>query len=99
MLIAPGGSLGGARPKASIIDNKKQLWIAKFPSRYDTCNVGAWEMLANILANKSGIITASAQLKKLFFGKAFQFFSPHFCFSWQRFLLNELTHFRKNTYH
>ena len=43
MLIAPGGSLGGARPKASVRDEKGRLWIAKFPSRSDENDVGAWE--------------------------------------------------------
>ena len=42
MLIAPGGSLGGARPKASVIDIKQHLWIAKFPSAHDENDVGAW---------------------------------------------------------
>lgn len=77
MLIAPGGSLGGARPKASIIDSKKHLWIAKFPSRNDWYDIGAWEMLVNQLANRSGIITAKAQIKQLA--------SPHHTFLSQRF--------------
>jgi serine/threonine-protein kinase HipA len=36
--MAPGSSLGGARPKANILDNDKSLWIAKFPSKTDTVN-------------------------------------------------------------
>lgn len=51
MLIAPGGSLGGARPKASVADDKGHLWIAKFPSVRDEHDVGAWEMLVNALAS------------------------------------------------
>ncbi len=35
MLMSPGSSLGGARPKASVVDENNQLWIAKFPSRHD----------------------------------------------------------------
>jgi serine/threonine-protein kinase HipA len=50
MLMAPGSSLGGARPKASVIDSKGQLWIAKFPSKGDNRNIGAWEMVAHELA-------------------------------------------------
>jgi serine/threonine-protein kinase HipA len=45
MLIDPGSSLGGARPKASVIDDKGHLWIAKFPSSRDDKNAGAWEMV------------------------------------------------------
>jgi serine/threonine-protein kinase HipA len=54
-LIAPGSSLGGARPKASVRDERGALCIAKFPSRQDTRDVGAWELVANSLARKSGI--------------------------------------------
>ena len=42
VLIDPGSSLGGARPKASVIDEKGYLWIAKFPSTRDEKNIGAW---------------------------------------------------------
>jgi len=65
MLIAPGGSLGGARPKASVIDKKRHPWIAKFPSQNDSYDVGAWEMLVNNLAQRAGIIVARSQIKKL----------------------------------
>jgi serine/threonine-protein kinase HipA len=50
MLIAPGGSLGGARPKASVVDPDGRLWIAKFPSVRDEYNVGAWELVVHSLA-------------------------------------------------
>ena len=46
ILIAPGSSLGGARPKANILDTDKSLWIAKFPSKSDTIDKAAWEYLA-----------------------------------------------------
>jgi len=46
MLLAPGRSLGGARPKASVRDKKNGLWIAKFPSTEDDHDVGAWEGVA-----------------------------------------------------
>lgn len=64
LLIAPGSSLGGARPKASVQDTTGALWIAKFPSKNDIINIGAWEMLANDLARKSGIKTAHAMVQK-----------------------------------
>jgi serine/threonine-protein kinase HipA len=55
MLMAPGASLGGARPKASIIDSKNNLWIAKFPSGNDPVDIGGWEMVANVLAKEGGL--------------------------------------------
>ncbi|MEI8245485.1 MAG: HipA domain-containing protein [Lentisphaerota bacterium] len=55
MLLAPGSSLGGARPKANVMDNDGNLWIAKFPSRDDAVNTGAWEMVAHELARQSGL--------------------------------------------
>jgi serine/threonine-protein kinase HipA len=48
ILIAPGSSLGGARPKANILDESGHLWIAKFPSGYDTKDMGAWEFYAEL---------------------------------------------------
>lgn len=55
MLIAPGGSLGGARPKASVVDPNNQLWIAKFPSVRDDHDMGGWEMLVHTLAKSCGL--------------------------------------------
>lgn len=60
-LIAPGSSLGGARPKASVRDEHGALCIAKFPSRQDTRDVGAWELVANALALKAGINVSDAR--------------------------------------
>jgi serine/threonine-protein kinase HipA len=60
-LIAPGSSLGGARPKASVRDERRALCIAKFPSRQDTRDVGAWELVAHSLARQSGIDVPSAR--------------------------------------
>lgn len=54
-LYAPGSSLGGARPKASVRDEDGALCIAKFPSRQDTRDIGAWELVAHRLAAKAGI--------------------------------------------
>lgn len=62
MLIAPGGSLGGARPKASVRDERGQLWIAKFPSRNDADDIGAWEYVVHDLAQRAGVVVPDAQL-------------------------------------
>jgi len=64
MLIAPGSSLGGARPKASVVDKQHHLWIAKFPSRNDDKDVAAWEMVVKELAIKAGINIAEGRLQK-----------------------------------
>ena len=64
MLINPGGSLGGARPKASVIDENKQLWIAKFPSGNDEHDMGAWEMVVYKLAKLAKITLADARIEK-----------------------------------
>jgi serine/threonine-protein kinase HipA len=61
-LLAPGSSLGGARPKASVRDEGGNLCIAKFPSRADTRNMAAWEMLAHRLAARAGICVPEARL-------------------------------------
>ncbi|WP_245562156.1 type II toxin-antitoxin system HipA family toxin [Niabella aurantiaca] len=64
MLIAPGSSLGGARPKASVVDAVNNLWIAKFPSKNDEKDVAAWEMTANQLAINAGLNIAEGKLQK-----------------------------------
>lgn len=64
MLISPGSSLGGARPKASVIDEHNQLWIAKFPSRYDDYDMALWEYLAYRLAIQSGIEMSFCSVEK-----------------------------------
>jgi serine/threonine-protein kinase HipA len=64
MLIAPGSSLGGARPKASVLDKNGQIWIAKFPSAKDDYDVGAWEYIANQLAQTVGLNSTEVQLQK-----------------------------------
>lgn len=64
MLIAPGGSLGGARPKAGVIDESGRLWIAKFPSTRDDVDIGAWEAVVHDLAESSGITVPEAQLHR-----------------------------------
>ncbi|MFL9863086.1 HipA domain-containing protein [Paraburkholderia fungorum] len=68
MLIAPGGSLGGARPKASVVDPAGHLWIAKFPSVRDDYDVGAWEMVVYALAKACGLDVPDALVRR--FGSA-----------------------------
>lgn len=63
-LIKPGSSLGGARPKATVVDTKNQLWIAKFPSKNDENDTGAWEMVAHDLAALCGLNVPEARLEK-----------------------------------
>lgn len=65
MLMAPGSSLGGARPKANILDTDGHPWIAKFPSKNDTINKGAWEYLTYRLAINAGIVRLFWGLLKL----------------------------------
>ena len=61
-LLAPGSSLGGARPKASVRAPDGSLWIAKFPSKHDEWNSGAWEMVVHDLAIKCGLNVPEAKL-------------------------------------
>jgi serine/threonine-protein kinase HipA len=77
MLISPGSSLGGARPKASIMDEQNNLWIAKFPSRFDDTDVGAWEMIAYQIALEAGITMSEC--------KALRFNSENSTFLTKRF--------------
>jgi serine/threonine-protein kinase HipA len=64
-LFAPGSSLGGARPKASVRDEAGTLCMAKFPSRNDTRDMGGWELVAHSLARKAGIIVPDAKPLRL----------------------------------
>ena len=63
MLVNPGSSLGGARPKASVLDKANNLWIAKFPGKADTKDIGGWEMVANELARSAGINVAQSMVR------------------------------------
>lgn len=65
ILMAPGSSLGGARPKANIVDENKNLWIAKFPSKNDTTDKAAWEFLTYQLALKAKIQMTECKLEKI----------------------------------
>ena len=62
-LIRPGSSLGGARPKATIVDTQGQLWIAKFPSKNDENNTGAWEKVVHDLARMCGLNVPESKLE------------------------------------
>ena len=62
LLVAPGSSLGGARPKASFRADDGSLWLAKFPSATDRWNVGAWERVLNTLAGLAGITVPESTL-------------------------------------
>ncbi len=64
MIVAPGSSLGGARPKANVIDENGSLWIAKFPGRYDYKDVGAWEAVLAEMASRCGIIVSGFTARK-----------------------------------
>ncbi len=77
ILMAPGSSLGGARPKANILDEEKSLWIAKFPSKNDTMDKAAWEFLAYQLAIDAGIEMAPCRLEKIA-GRYHTFFTKRF---------------------
>jgi serine/threonine-protein kinase HipA len=65
LLVAPGSSLGGARPKANFRGDDGRLWIAKFPSRNDSWDVGAWEFLLNRLAREARISVPESGLLEL----------------------------------
>lgn len=77
MLVAPGSSLGGARPKASITDKNGSLWIAKFPSKNDESDIGAWEMITYEMAIEAGISMAESRVDK-FSSKQHTFLTKRF---------------------
>ncbi|OGB30293.1 MAG: HipA domain protein [Burkholderiales bacterium RIFCSPLOWO2_12_FULL_61_40] len=65
VLVAPGASLGGARPKANFAEADGSLWIGKFPARDDDRDIGAWEYVVHQLAGKAGVDVPPARLVKL----------------------------------
>jgi serine/threonine-protein kinase HipA len=77
MLMSPGSSLGGARPKACVVDAEGSLWIAKFPSRFDDHDMGAWEYVVYKLAIAAGIEMSESRIEK--------FNSSHHTFLTKRF--------------
>jgi serine/threonine-protein kinase HipA len=77
ILFAPGSSLGGARPKANIIDESGNLWIAKFPAKNDIIDKAAWEYLAHRLAKQAGILMSDCKLEHIY-GNFRTFFTQRF---------------------
>ncbi|MGE5515029.1 MAG: type II toxin-antitoxin system HipA family toxin [Bacteroidota bacterium] len=65
LLFAPGSSLGGARPKASVADKDGHLAIAKFPKDDDDYSIETWEEIALRLANMAKITTAKHRLERV----------------------------------
>jgi serine/threonine-protein kinase HipA len=65
VLVAPGASLGGARPKANFTNSDGSLWIGKFPARDDERDVGAWEYVVHALATKAAVDVPPANLLQL----------------------------------
>lgn len=61
VLIAPGSSLGGARPKATLTMQDGALWLAKFPGHNDQYDWGSWEYLTHLLAGDAGIVMPEAR--------------------------------------
>lgn len=61
-LVQPGTSLGGARPKAGVMDERGNLYIAKFPSRNDDHDVGLWEHHSHLLAKAAGVVAAETSI-------------------------------------
>ncbi len=76
LIFAPGSSLGGARPKASVFDQHGNLSIAKFPKETDRYSISRWEAIALDMARDSGITTieydlASSQHGPIFITRRF----------------------------
>lgn len=65
LIFAPGSSLGGARPKASVLDRNGNLCIAKFPKEADDYSIETWEEIALRLARQAGIVTPEHDLVEL----------------------------------
>lgn len=61
-LVDPGSSLGGARPKANVVDTDGRLYVAKFPSKKDLENTELIEHFSHILARKAGIDVANTRI-------------------------------------
>lgn len=76
-LSQAAANLGGGRPKANLLDESGQLWIAKFPSVNDTIDKAAWEYLAYLLAGQCGIPMAETRLEHVY-GKHRTFFTKRF---------------------
>ncbi|WP_028573116.1 type II toxin-antitoxin system HipA family toxin [Desulfonatronum lacustre] len=64
-LVGPGSSLGGARPKASVLDNDGTLMVAKFPNSGDDHDVQLWEFVSHRLAHKAGLNVPAVRLERI----------------------------------
>lgn len=64
ILVAPGASLGGARPKANLSE-ANDLWIAKFPSAEDDRDVALWEKLVHDMAADCGIDVPASRIARV----------------------------------
>lgn len=65
VLVAPGASLGGARPKANFVEQDGSLWIGKFPARDDDRDIGAWELAVHTMAARAGVDVPPARAVRL----------------------------------
>jgi serine/threonine-protein kinase HipA len=65
VLVAPGASLGGARPKANFTETDGSLWIGKFPARDDDRDIGAWEHVVHGLAGMACVDVPPAKSVRL----------------------------------
>ena len=61
-LVQPGSSLGGARPKANVVDTDRSIYVAKFPSLKDDYDVGLWEHFCHLLAKEAGVSAAETRV-------------------------------------
>ncbi len=61
-LVQPGSSLGGARPKANVVDADRSIYVAKFPSLKDDYDAGLWEHFCHLLAKNAGINAADTKV-------------------------------------
>ena len=64
-LVQPGSSLGGARPKANVIDADRSIYVAKFPSLKDDYDAGLWEHFCHLLAKNAGINAAETKVLEI----------------------------------
>jgi len=87
LLVAPGSSIGGARPKAGVLDEQGQLWIAKFPGRNDDRDIGGWEQVTSELARLAGVTISDSMTES--FGR------PHHTFLTRRFDRQTTDHVRQ----
>ena len=64
-LVQPGSSLGGARPKANVVDTDHSIYVAKFPSLKDDYDSGLWEHFCHLLAKNAGINAAETKVLEI----------------------------------